>query len=174
MAIITNESALILWRDAIQQAEARCAVKLNHELEAYLISVLMHYTDKPEIAKQVFAKAFLEAMQTSDRERVLALKEVGDQCLLYAGLYPRAAERKLVKVTYFVGLGRSAYATLSTTANDIFWRLAYQFVSLMDVLQSIRNTPDLLPLEAYEQWQLLDSQRALQVLHQYTKGHPYK
>lgn len=174
MAIITNESALILWRDAIQQAENRCAVKLNHELEAYLISVLMHYTDKPEIAKQVFAKAFLDAMQTRDRERVMALKQVGDQCLIYAGLYPQAAERKLVKVTYFVDLGRSAYATLSMTANDLFWRLAYQFVSLMDVLQSIREVPDLLPIDAYEQWEMLGSQRALQILQQYSKGNPYK
>lgn len=174
MAIITNASAIALWRDAIQQAESRCAVKLNHELEAYLISVLMHYTDKPEIAKQVFANVFLEAMQTNQRERLVALKQVGDQCLIYAGLFPRAAERKLVKVTYFVGLGRSAYATLSTSANDLFWRLAYQFVSLMDILQSLRETPDLLPLEAYEQWESLGSQHALRVLRRYSNGDPYK
>src|SRR5262249_52839092 len=103
-----------------------------------------------------------------------SLQNVGDQCLLFVGLFPHAAEKKHVKINYFVDLGRSAYANISHTVNDLYWSLAIQFVALMDVLQSIRHTPDLLPLEAFEQWSELDSQRALQILNEYTKGIPFK
>ena len=50
------------------------------------------------------------------------------------------------------------------TANDLFWVLALQFVTLMDVLQSISQTSQLLPLDAYEQWETLGSRRAFAYL----------
>lgn len=78
--------------------------------------------------------------------------------------------KKLVKISYFVDLGRSAYTSISYDTNNLFKLLAFQFVGLMDVLQSIRPHPDLLPLEAYEQWQEVGSQRALKILREYTNN----
>jgi len=172
MSLLTSETPLGLWHEVIKSAENRCAIVLNDDLEVYLISLLMRYSNKPEVAQQVFAKNYLEALHRHDRQRHLYLQTVGDQCLLYAGLFPQQAERHHVKVTYFVDLGRAAYSTISKTANDLFWILALQFVALMDVLQSIPEKPVLLPLEAYEQWKKLDSQRALQILREYTKALP--
>lgn len=174
MQLMTGKSPLALWQDVVKLAENRCSIKLQVELEAYLVSLLIRYSDKPEVAQQVFATTFLEAMQAKERQRNFSLQNVGDQCLLFAGLFPRAAQRKQVKINYFVDLGRSAYANISQTANDLYWSLAIQFVALMDVLQSIRCDPDLLPLEAYEQWNDLDSQRALQILKEYAHGIPLK
>lgn len=148
MNLLTNDNVPKLWQDTIRHAEDRCSVLLDRELEAYLVSLLVQYTHKPEIVKQAFAVAFLEAQKMRDNN---SLQQVGDQCLLFAGLFPHAAEKKLVKISYFVDLGRSAYTSISNRTNDLFASLAYQFVLLMDVLQSIRPHPDLLPLEAYEQ-----------------------
>lgn len=174
MTLLINETSLMLWHEVIKTAEDRCSIVLNDDLETYLISLLMRYSNKPEVAQQIFANDYLEAMQRRDRLRSVSLKNVGDQCLLYAGLFPGQAEKRHVKITYFVDLGRTAYAAISKTANDLYWILAMEFVALMDVLQSIRETPVLLPLEAYDQWDKLGSKRALQNLQYYSKGLPIK
>lgn len=174
MTLLVSETSFNLWHEVIKAAEDRCAIMLNDDLEVYLISLLMRYSNKPEMAQQIFAENYLEALQKQDRQRSVCLQGVGDQCLLYAGLFPQQAERRHVKITYFVDIGRAAYANMSKTANDLFWILALQFVALMDVLQSIPEKPVLLPLEAYEQWEKLGSKRALQMLREYTKGLPVR
>lgn len=158
----------------IKFAEDRCSVMLKEEIETYLVLLLNRYTNKPEMVKQILATTFLEALNRKDKERELSLQYVGDQCLLFAGLFPRRAEKRHVKVGYFVDLGRTAYHSISTKTNDIYSSLAMQFVVLMDVLQSIRQYPDLLPLEAYQQWDELGSQRALKILKEYSKAIPLK
>ena len=173
MTIIDHNPAFRIWQEAIKNAENKCDVVLKNELEDYLISMLIRYTHKPEIVKQLFGKAFLEALQVESYSRRSHLQEVGDQCLIFAGLFPKAAEKKLVKISYFVNLGQSAYSSISEV-NAIFGSLAYEFVVIMDVLQSIRPWSELLPLQAYEQWNEVGSQRALRILQEYTKGIPHK
>lgn len=166
MSLLTNESTSLLWQRVLKDAQKDCAVHLEQELESYLIALLNRYTNQPDITRHVFAKSFLEAMQQQDHLRNHSLQQVGDQCLLYAGLFPRAAARRLVKIGYFVDLGRSAYAAVSGKASELYGELALEFVLLMDVLQSIR--PDTLtPVEAHEQWESVGSQRALRMLSQY-------
>lgn len=174
MALLFSETSLILWHEVVKSAENRCSIMLNDNVEAYLISLLMRYSNKPEVAQLVFAKEYLEALQRRDKLRNLSLQNVGDQCLLYAGLFPGQAEKKNVKISYFVDIGRTAYAAIAKTADDLYWLLAMQFVALMDVLQSIREKSVLLPLEAYEQWNELGSKRALQILREYTNGFPIR
>ena len=168
MTLLTHHNAIALWQQTIQEAEQHCAVHLKQELETYLVSLLYQYTDKSEIVKQTLAITLLEAKNTQND---LALQQTGDQCLLFAGLFPKLAAKKLVKISYFVHLGQFAYIELFGHLNDrVFYHLAHQFVTLMDVLQSIRTSPDLLPLEAYEQWAEVGSQRAFNILQFYTKG----
>jgi len=172
MKLMTQSSALALWQDVIKQAERQCHISLKTELESYLVSLLMRYINKPELVKQIIATAFLEAISNRHHER-FALQNVGDQCLIYAGLFPKTAEKHLVKISYFVDMGQGAYGKISQCANDIYSLLAAQFVALMDILQSIR-CDTLLPLEAYEQWEQVGSQRALRILQSYTQGEPFK
>ncbi|HLB42139.1 MAG TPA: hypothetical protein VJN02_04685 [Gammaproteobacteria bacterium] len=174
MDLLISTTSLVLWQDVVKHAENRCSITLRHELETYLISLLIRYTNQPEATRQIAATAFLNALQLSECERQVSLQRVGDQCLLFTGLFPRIAEKRHVKINYFVDLGRSAYAAISHTGNDLYASLALQFVVLMDVLQSIRPHSDLLPLEAYEQWNELGSQRALKMLKEYTRATPIK
>lgn len=168
MGLLIHKTSIALWQDVIKHAEEDCSITLEEEIEAYLVTLLARYTNKPEMAKQILAKAFLEALNLQESQRYLSLQHVGDQCLLFAGLFPQAANKKHVKISYFVDLGRSAYASLSHRANDIFNALALDFVVLMDVLQSIRQPSELLPLEAYDQWNEVGSQRALKILQSYS------
>jgi len=159
----------MLWHDVLKEAQNQCSIRLETTIEAYLVWLLSYYTAKPEIIGKVVAISFLQALQHQERQRAASLQSVGDQCLLYTGLFPRAPQRRSLKLNYFVSLGRAAYMGISNTS-ELYSELALQFVPLMDVLQSIRPTPDLLPLEAYEQWQELGSKRALAILRSYTKG----
>lgn len=174
MALLVSDPTVILWQDLVKSGQARCAVNLKEEQESYLIALLMHYLDKPHVVKKIFALTFLESLSLAERQREVGLKQVGDECLLFAGLFPRSTERKLIKVVYYVDLGRSAYAAVSKTSNDFFSSLSSDFVILMDVLQSVALRPDLMPLEAYEQWSELGSKRSLQILREYTSGTLFK
>jgi hypothetical protein len=177
MNILVNSTSLALWHEIIHEAEKTCAVKLQDTVEAYLVFLIMRYVSKPEMAKQVIAPEFLAGMQeVSPIQRELILQGVGDKCLLFSGLFPKMTEKRLVKISYFVNLGQSAYGTLAKTSNDIYSLLTKQFVTLMDVLQSIRHYdhhfPDLLPIQAYDLWNETGSQRAFTVLRQYTSAVP--
>jgi len=173
MDLLIGNTVTSLWQDVIKEAEKQCAITLTTDVESYLISLLMRYTRYANTANAVLATAFLEAINLREKQRIFSLQVVGDQCLLFAGFFPQAAIRKHVKVSYFVDLGRSAYANISRKDNDFYYSLAAQFVRLMDVLQSIRHT-DQLPLEAFENWMELGSERALSILRTYTQAIPVK
>lgn len=170
MQVVTSKNAITLWQDVIKEAEEQCAIKLQAEIETYLVWLLHRYTSKPDIIQKVFATAFLQALQLQQQERFISLQQVGDECLLYTGLFPHALQRRSLRMTYFVALGRTAYLSISSTTNDLYGILAGQFVPLMDILQSIRPMPDLLPLEAYDQWKELGSERAFAILQSYLKN----
>jgi hypothetical protein len=169
MKVLVNATTTGLWHDIIHEAEAACRASLPSELESYLVFLLMRYMDKPEVAKQVLATFFMESLKLSANQRQSALQQVGDTCLLFSGLFPGIAEKRLVKISYFVNLGRSAYATISLVNNDIYALLTRQFVPMMDVLNSL-SQQHLLPLQAYELWNELGSQRALNMLNEYSQG----
>ncbi len=172
MSIVTGPTSTALWHEIIHQAEQSCAVTLKEELESYLVFLLMRYINKPEFVKQIMALEFLQGMQEFSVKQESLLREVGDKCLLFAGLFPRIAENRLVRLSYFVKIGQAAYVKISKKTNDLYDDLGHQFVPLMDILQSIRhytqNCPNLLPLEAYEIWNDTGSQRALAILKYYT------
>jgi len=167
MTTETPSKVITLWRDTVKGAEERCRVNLPEDVETYLVSLLIRFTNKPDLANHVMASQFLRAMQENELLRRYSLANVGDQCLLLSGLFPGIAERRQVKIRYFVDLGRSAYSNISDTASDLYAALAAQFVMLMDVLQSLNQRHVLLPLEAYELWQELGSQRARLALQEY-------
>lgn len=177
MKLLINSTPIALWHDVIHEAETSCDVLLNQELESYLVFLLVRYTNKPEVANKIIATEFLHAKQGSSK-RQLALQDVGDQCLIFSGLFPKLAEKRLVKISYFISIGQVSYSAISSSNNDLYDLLAKQFVTLMDILQSIRHYadgfPDLLPMQAYDLWNEAGSQRALKVLKTYSNASPLK
>lgn len=174
MDLLTRSTSTALWHEIIHEAEASAAITLHEDLEAYLVFLLMRYTDKPDLLRQIIAMEFMQGLQSSTAQKNNLLQAVGDKCLLFAGLFPHIAEKRLVRISYFVNIGQSAYVEISRENGDLYYALADQFVPLMDVLQSIRQQPDLLPLQAYELWNETGSKRAFSILKQYTPALPQK
>ena len=166
MSLLTSESTELLWQHVLKDAQKDCSVTLENTVESYLISLLIRHTNHPALVGQVFATSLLQALQLNEYQRNYTLQQVGDHCLLYAGLFPEATKRRLVKLNYFVDLGRSAYGRITDKTSHIYHSLALDFVQLMDILQSIRQD-QLMPLEAHEQWRLTGSRRALRMIEQY-------
>ncbi len=177
--ILEQPGNISQWQALVAEAEELSGVQLGEELESYLVFTLMRYLRRPEMAQRILALDFLEAFQQSHPQRNEALRDVGDQCLLFSGLFPRRAERRRVRVSYYVKLGRSAYQNLAdslTKTADLFALLAEEFIAAMDTLQAIRvlghQTTGLLPVQAYELWQDTASRQAYAELMRQTGGQP--
>lgn len=156
--LVLQPTDLAQWHALVAEAQQACDCNLEESLESYLVFLLMRFADRPELARKIMALEFLRAQQ-SDHQQAGNLRDVGDQCLLFSGLFPRIAEKRMVRVSYFVNIGRSAYGQLSSLVDRqserLFSNLAGGFVAIMDVLHAMRGlsgTPALEPLAAAELW----------------------
>ncbi len=141
--ILTRESATALWQELVRDAESKAGRTLGEDLESYLVFTLMrHYRDAP-LAHRVVAVEWLEALQHEGRQRSDELRDVGDRCLLIAGLYPELAQKRRVPLSYFVDVGRSAYDQLASELRvalaALYAELARAFAQLVRVLVEIRQ-----------------------------------
>lgn len=136
----SNHGLTALWQDLIRDGEARRHLALGEELEAYLVFALMRHLGDAHLAARVMAEEYLHAHERPLRPD--RLRDVGDRCLLIAGLFPRLARRRRVNTAYYVDLGRGAYASAAQRAprieRSLFDRLAEAFDSLVAVLQAVR------------------------------------
>lgn len=155
--IITYPTSMAQWQALINEATVDAHIRLNADLESYLVFLLMRFSTKPEIAQSVLAIDFLSAFDEHVVDRSGQLQLVGDKCLLLAGLFPGRAARKHVRISYFIRLGRSAYSSLSYVSTPswagLFNDLSDAFVPLTDVLLTARSmnpTSALTPLQAEE------------------------
>lgn len=170
-SLLVKANHLALWQSLIQEAQLSSDIHLNEQLESYLVFLLMHFCDKPQIAHSVLGLDFLDAFDANHR-KYWQLKEFGDKCLLFAGLFPERAQRRRVTLDYFVQLGQSAYGMLSQQTlkqeSALYEELCQTFVRLMDVLQATREQTDQAIdthfFTALSQWQHTGSEYALQKL----------
>lgn len=171
MAIVTGPTSLAEWQALILEAEKNCSVNLDEETESYLVFLLMRFTEKPEMAASILGMEFLQIMANTRSNQEADLRDLGDKCLLYSGLFPGRAERRRVSIGYFVKLGRAAYQALSDQSEHlarVYYALCQKFVSLMEVLQSTRELAgkgsSLSPFQALSLWEEVRSPHALRVL----------
>lgn len=142
MADILTGEGTNLWHDLVREGEQRARQPLAEDSESYLVFTLMrHHRDAP-LAHRTMALELLEALQCSGRRRGEELRDVGDRCLLLAGLYPDLAQRRRVDLGYFIALGRGAYAQLADELRaalaGLYARLAQDFERLVRVLMAVR------------------------------------
>ncbi|HSX21012.1 MAG TPA: hypothetical protein VLG38_07835 [Gammaproteobacteria bacterium] len=174
--IITNPTSITQWQTLVTDASQICQVALSEELESYLVFLLIRFMSAPQMSKKVMGIEFMTSVNRAGSLRSLALRDVGDQCLLYSGLFPGRARRRLVRVSYYVNLGKTAYSSLADCSkysdSGLFATLSAKFVNLMDILQAMREINQansiLDPLMAEELWHDTGSEHALQILKQFT------
>lgn len=163
-------TVLAQWYELVQEAENNCGKKLGDELESYLVRLLQYFMTKPDIANSVLAEEYLHGEKIKGKECFEKLREVGDKCLLFSGLFPENAAKRHVDVTYFIDMGQSAYHLIwlrqknQTQLAELFHRLEKDFVDLKNTLQNIREMSDQ-PLA-----QKIKNQSSLQRFYQYNSN----
>lgn len=177
--LVLEPTATAQWQALVSEAEAACECHLNEELESYLVFLLMRFAARPDLAGRVMAVDYLRSCLAQGYQQREQLRDVGDQCLLFSGFFPEQAERRLVRISYFVNLGRSAYDMLAqrleNAAAEIYLNLAEGFVNLRDVLQAIRELdgePSLGILQQLELWADTGSRLALKTVQAETDAVP--
>lgn len=156
------------WRVVLSGAQHLLDEALDHQLEAFLISILVPLTDP-----------YLEAQEQA-RFRNKTLRWLGDTCLLYAGFYPEEARRREIALHHVVDLGQRAYRLFGMTQIEplraFYEDIAAGFVPMMDVLHGVyelayeRSALD--PLCAYDLYQKTGSQGARRALAAVSGGSP--
>lgn len=164
---ILDSSELSQWHKLVREAEQDYGCHLDEAMQSYLVFTLMRFAKNQQLNSHALAIDYLNSHHLSGSLRSEQLRDIGDQCLLVSGLYPRSAEKRQVGVTYYVDLGRSAYHHISTVTQkgiaELYQQLSESFVLLMDLLQTIRqySSPALQPIAAMDLWQQTGSRAAL-------------
>ncbi len=126
------------WHELVVEAESVSHILLPEDTEYYLVSLLSRYTDQPEFINNVMADLFLRLDGMKKAEKHVCLRDIGDQCLLFAGLFPEYASKRLVSDDYFPGLGKAAYDRLSLEVS-LYLELVQYFESMLRILRTFRQ-----------------------------------
>ncbi|EIJ43823.1 hypothetical protein BegalDRAFT_2995 [Beggiatoa alba B18LD] len=180
--LVIHPTSTAQWHALVNEAESMCHARLGEELESYLVFLLMRYLNAADIANSVLALEYLQTAEMTGKLRTEQLRDVGDKCLLYSGLFPGRAQRRRVSISYYVDLGIAAYQLLASSFADMraqmYQTISTRFVALMDVLQATREVHNLQsslqPLEAMELWNDTNSPHARATLALYSNGFPVK
>lgn len=169
--LVLHPTSEAQWQALVSEAALAADCKLDQDMESYLVFLLMRFTSRPEMVERVMALDYLESLNSMGSQRCEQLRDVGDQCLLYSGLFPAHATRKHVSVDYYVGMGRTAYHQLSEVMQHsiavLYQQIARGFVHLMDVLHAMRamdHEQRLEPVLAYDLWDKTGSRFAERVV----------
>jgi hypothetical protein len=143
MSDIRQGAAAALWQDLVREAQAASGGTLDESQESYLVFVLLRHQRDGQLLARIQALEWLHAQQQVGSARADALRDVGDRCLLVAGLFPDLAQRRRVSVDYFIDLGRGAYQGVADAGRDayaeLFARLAEGYRQLVAVPRGVRG-----------------------------------
>ena len=164
--LILEPTAQAQWQSLVHEAQSACDHHLDETLESYLVFLLMRFAARPHCTARIMAEDYLRSQALQGEQRAEKLRDVGDHCLIFSGLFPQLAERRLVRISYFVNIGRSSYRQLADVL-DRSWSSVYQnlsdaFIILMDILHAMRGLDGesvLTPLQAMDLWQETGSRR---------------
>jgi hypothetical protein len=140
---------LELWVELVREGEQRTRTRLPEMIESYLVFLLQRHQGDRVLAGRTLALEWLEGLEQAGSVRADALRDVGDRCLLVAGLYPQVAQRRRVTPAYYAAIGQSAYDAVAEATRagyaELFRQLARAFEAMRQVLGGVAAMPQLAP-----------------------------
>lgn len=131
-----------LWHTLVRDAEVRAHIELTENQESYLVFTLVRHCRDSLLSGRILSLELLDSLSATRDIRDERLRDVGDRCLLIAGLFPEQMRRRCVSEGYYADLGRIAYAELGTRLHSalasLYAELAETFRWLVDVLRAFR------------------------------------
>jgi hypothetical protein len=130
-----------LWYELVREGEARMHLRLPEDIESYLVFVLHRHQSDAQLGARTMALECLHGLECIGTARCDALRDVGDRCLLIAGLFPALARRRNVGPDYYASLGQAAYGEVAVITRAghaaLFAQLARGFGAMRQVLAGV-------------------------------------
>ncbi len=155
------------FRSLLGDALQRERVKVAPITEFYIVQLLAREVSDGHHPTEILADPFAGALSASPRERVSALRSVGDRALVFSGLWWErdSRPRRPAHVAYYVQLGSIAYRTIGGSP---FEEMASKFEGIVDTLARVStdvlvtSSSDILRI--YCMWQETQSKFAARAL----------
>jgi len=170
-AIDPHKAMVFQWHQLIQQACDYADIRLDDDIQSYLLLTLMRYIHDDQLAENAIMMSFKISATLPRDQRIQALKSRAEHCLILAGMFPSHINRQSLRISHYIQLGIESYAELSQLMFDndklIYQQLSKDFVKLIDVLYTVRvfNGSPMLPLiQAMELWSDTGSKTAFRTL----------
>ncbi len=186
--VVAVSSLRDFFRESINSAIDNQHVEVDPHTSHYVVNLLtlfarsekFYNADDEHCGVRPLALMMADAVAAESRElRSNSLQRIGDVALFTAGFFADSLAYRPVDIDYYVSMGGSAYGSLSdeikgTTRGmalvNVFRELARKFLSLVDVLNEVRDgarlSADVDVLRTYEVWRKTGSKRAATILEQ--------
>lgn len=186
--VVAVSSLRDFFRESINSAIDNQHVEVDPHTSHYVVNLLtlfarsekFYNADDEHCGVRPLALMMADAVAAESRElRSNSLQRIGDVALFTAGFFADSLAHRPVDIDYYVSMGGSAYGSLSdeikgTTRGmalvNVFRELARKFLSLVDVLNEVRDgarlSADVDVLRTYEVWRKTGSKRAATILEQ--------
>lgn len=167
------------WRGLLTQAQQNARSFLPEIVEEYVVCLLYRMLGSA-VEGRLLSARFARRLLTGGDAQTRNLGAVGDQCLLFSGLFPDHAIRQQIPLSYFVQVGSHAYREFAATQRGeeraIYQAMADHFVPTLDVLLGIRELDEGRPcidgLNAFQLWSEAGSSHGWHTLRQMTNALP--
>jgi len=150
----------------------------------YLTDLMVRFMDSEhffvksasgKLEDNTLADLYAAYLQGGTEKKKIVLQRLGDICLIVTGFFSDSLNRKIVDVDYYLGMGGSAYWTLSqfhlAQMHGTFKELSVKFKDYASVLSElseksgVQSNSDLLRL--YERWLMTGNKRLRDQLSQH-------
>lgn len=170
------------FRAEVTGAKDSLGIDMSDYLEFYLVNLLCEYGRRgaaPTPGEEPLALLYKRALESNVPQRVQILKGLGDLALFVSGFFVEFIERSLVDVDYYVGMGGSAYNSVSNLVGsqprgeafaELYSQLGARFTELVDLLSEIAersrdsSEDNTALLRMYDRWARTGSQRVRRML----------
>ena len=169
LGIQTPDTAV--WHALMSKSQLVSNIQLPHLVEAYISDLVIRAMRARRIRSEQALDNLLLNSEHGD------LHQIGDECLILAGLMPEYAIREEIPLSYFVNVAYRAYSQLADDVDEEIYRsLAANLIDCIDVLHTLRELEVggscIDPLNAFELWEETGSRHARQCLLRLTDAIP--
>jgi hypothetical protein len=151
---ITLESSLqTFFFDELNKINASSTTPIPMELVFYGSTVMDHFGDSSRyfdivegrVRDKILGTKFLEASHYDRRMQKKAFREIGDTSLFLCGYFSDSVKDRVVDLSYYQNLGKSAYGRLNALVpeayamNGFYKKLANAFDGLSNIMSIVAH-----------------------------------
>lgn len=127
--IFLEHSLQAFFFDQLNDLNKKSSQPLPNEMIYYSSLVMDKFGDSSKyfsvgedgsVNEKILGLKYLEASQKSSSQKKVELKEIGDTALFLCGFFSESVSRKITDISYYQGLGRTAYHQLNNIVPEVF------------------------------------------------------